>query len=135
MFLLRKPKKNCFSNLNENDIVDNKLFWKTVKPSFSDKVILRDKINLSENGQISKSELETAGALNNVFSNIIKNLEISKFSDYEPFIYNIEDKTLRASLKYKKHPSIIPIQNQLKTPDTFYFTELEVTSLKKKLIT
>ena len=121
--------------MNENDIVDNKLFWKTVKPSFSDKVILRDKINLSENGQISKSELETAGALNNVCSNIIKNLEISKFSDYEPFIYNIEDKTLRASLKYKKHPSIIPIQNQLKTPDTFYFTELEVTSLKKKLIT
>ena len=31
----RKPKKNYFSNLNIKDIVDNNLFWKTVKPSLS----------------------------------------------------------------------------------------------------
>ena len=54
--LLRKSKKNYFSNLNEKDIVDDKLFWKTVKSSLADKVILRDKINLSENGHIIKSE-------------------------------------------------------------------------------
>ena len=54
----------------------------------SDKVILRYKINLSENGQIIKSELEAAEIFDNFFSNI-KNLEISKFSDYEPFTGNI----------------------------------------------
>ena len=52
--LLKKSKKNYFSNLNEKDIVDDKLFWKTVKSSLADKVILRDKINLSENGHIIK---------------------------------------------------------------------------------
>ena len=52
-------------------------------------IILRDKINLPENGQIIESDLETTEVLNNSFSNIIKNLDLSKFSDYETFIDNI----------------------------------------------
>ena len=52
-------------------------------------IILRDKINLPENGQIIESDLESTEVLNNSFSNIIKNLDISKFSDYETFIGNI----------------------------------------------
>ena len=52
-------------------------------------IILRDKINLSENGQIIESDLETTEVPNNSFSNIIKNLDISKFSYYETFIDNI----------------------------------------------
>ena len=44
--LLKKSKKNYFENLNENDILDNRLFWKIIKPSFSDKIMIRD---LSEN--------------------------------------------------------------------------------------
>ena len=60
---------------------------KTVKTE----IILRDKINLFENSQIIKSELETGEVLNSFSSNIIKNLEISKFSDHEPFKDNVED--------------------------------------------
>ena len=86
--------------------------WKTVKPSLSNKIILRDKINLSVNGQIIKKQLETAKVFINFFSNTIQNIEISKSSDCEPFIENIEDRTLRAFLKYENHPSIIVIQNQ-----------------------
>ena len=40
--LLKKPKKKYFANLNEKDILYNKLFWKTIKPSLSDKVMTRD---------------------------------------------------------------------------------------------
>ena len=41
--LIRKSKKrNNYSNLTEKEIVDDKLFWKTVKPSLSVKVIARD---------------------------------------------------------------------------------------------
>ena len=36
--LLRKTKKRYYENLNEKSVVDNKLFWKTVKPLLSDKV-------------------------------------------------------------------------------------------------
>ena len=98
----------------------------------SDKVILRDKTNLSENSQIIKSELQTAELLDNFFSNIIKNFETSKFSNYKPFIDNTEDKTLRAILKYKNHPSILLFKINLKM-QTFYLTELEVTDIEKEI--
>ena len=35
--LLRKNKKDYYANLNVKDIVNNKQFWRTVKPFFSDK--------------------------------------------------------------------------------------------------
>ena len=50
---MKKYKKKYFANLNKKDILDNKLFCKTIKPSFSDKVMTRDRINLSEKRRIS----------------------------------------------------------------------------------
>ena len=91
----------------------------------------RDRINLSEKGELVKTELETAEVLNKLFSNIVNNLEILKYSKYESFIDNIEDQTLRAILKYKNHPSIIVIQNKFKGRDVFYFRELEKKEIQK----
>ena len=80
--LLKKSKKKYFANLNEKDILDNKLFWKTIKPSFSDKIMTRNRRNLkkSEKEEKIKTELETEKVLNEFFSNIVINLEISKYS-------------------------------------------------------
>ena len=36
--LIRSEKKNFFSNINMSDITNNKTFWKTVKPFFTDKI-------------------------------------------------------------------------------------------------
>ena len=69
---LRKTKSYC-DNLDEKEVTDNKTFWETVKPDVSDKSIKRDKIHLNENGELIKSESETAEILNNSFSNIMKN--------------------------------------------------------------
>ena len=41
---LRKEKKNFFANLDTNNITDNKIFWQTVKPFFSDKTLDSDQI-------------------------------------------------------------------------------------------
>ena len=35
--LLQKSKKDYFTNLNKENIADNKLFWKTVEPFLSKK--------------------------------------------------------------------------------------------------
>ena len=35
--LLRKTKQQYFKNMNLNDIIDNKTFWRTIKPSFNEK--------------------------------------------------------------------------------------------------
>ena len=42
--LLRKEKQEYFANLNETDIIDNTMFWQTVKPFLSEKLKSREKI-------------------------------------------------------------------------------------------
>ena len=73
--LLRKTKKEYYQNLNEKSVIDNKSFWKTVKPFLSDKTHGNDKIHLIENDELLKTDLETADVFNEFFSNI-KHLKI-----------------------------------------------------------
>ena len=47
--LIKKTKRNFYNNLNVNKITDNKSFWKTVKPSFTEKTLKYEKIVLTEN--------------------------------------------------------------------------------------
>ena len=75
---MKKSERKYFVNLNEKDILDNKLFCKTIKPSFSDKTMTRDRINLSEKEELVKNELETSEVLNKFFSNNVNNLEFQK---------------------------------------------------------
>ena len=60
--LLRKSKKKYYENLDERNLMDNKLFRKS---SFSDKIVTRDRIYLTEDGEVVKTESATAETLNN----------------------------------------------------------------------
>ena len=93
---LRKTKKAYYENLHERKVSDNKLFWKTVKPSLSKKFNTRERISLTENGKLVKTEKETAEVFNNFFGNIVKNLNISQYSDFDPIIENVKDPTLKS---------------------------------------
>ena len=46
--LIRRENKNFFNNISTRDIADNKTFWKTVKPLFTDKIQTKSKITLIE---------------------------------------------------------------------------------------
>ena len=67
--LLRKTKKDYYGNLNEKDVIDNKMFWKTVKPLFSDKVKSSEKITLVYEDKIITTDDENGKILNSFFSN------------------------------------------------------------------
>ena len=131
--LLRKAKKRS-ENLNEKFVVDNKLFWKTVKPLLSDNVAGKDEIHLIENNELVKTDLETAEVLNNFFSNIVQNLDISRYSNDEPLVSNTNDATLKAILKYRNHPSIIAIQNKCKGKGNFNFIEVGHKQIEKEIL-
>ena len=47
--LLGKAKRQYFSNLEPKLITDNNKFWNSVKPLFSDKITVKEIINLTEN--------------------------------------------------------------------------------------
>ena len=48
--LLRRTKKEYFQNLNVKDLSDNKHFWKTIKPHFSNKKFNLNKLLLQGKG-------------------------------------------------------------------------------------
>ena len=79
--LLRKVKKRHYETLNEKSVIDDKLFWKAVSPFLSDKIVGKSNIHLTENGELTKQDLETAEILNYSFPNIVQNLDITRYSD------------------------------------------------------
>ena len=102
-------ESNLYANLDKKNVSDNKLFWKVIKPSLSDKSYVKEQINLVEKGEILKKDLDTADVLNTFFGSIVKNLKINAYSNFDSMINHVKDPNLRAILKYKDHPSILAI--------------------------
>ena len=87
--LLRKTKRQYYSNLDEKNICDNKTFWKTVKPMLPKKTKSNKKVNLIENDEIIKTEKATAKVLIAFFSNIVQNLDIQQYNVDDPICENM----------------------------------------------
>ena len=110
--LLRKAKKQYFSNLEPKVITDNKKFWKSVKPLFSDKITVTKIIILIENGEVLNSDTDIVDTFNVYFSNVVQNLNTPR-----------ENSTLNTDLsinpvlalveKYKHYQGIISIDKKV----------------------
>ena len=79
--ITRKSKRNYYSSLGNSNVTDNKLLWKTVKPFFSDKGPIRQKIKLTEIDRILGNIKEISEIFNNFFSSIVPRLNIPKYED------------------------------------------------------
>ena len=65
--LLRKIKKDFFNNLDVKCVTDNKQFWKTVKPSLTDKTLKDERTTLIENEKVLSDERELVKIFNEYF--------------------------------------------------------------------
>ena len=45
--------------------------------------------------------MKTAEVLNSFFTNIVSNLKIPQYSDFDPIVQSVEDPTLKVIVKYK----------------------------------
>ena len=136
--LLRKEKKKYYNNLDLKVFEDNKLFWKRIKPLFSEKTKLKGNITIVENGKVTSNKTEVAEMLNNYFIEAVENLEIQEFVPDIDFVHSKDgddniDSIIR---KYKSHPSILKIKENVKVETKFKFidiTEEEIEIGIKKL--
>ena len=122
--LIRGQKKNFFSNINTNDITDNKTFWKTVKPFLTDKIKTKSKITLiekkclpgrSRGNSFRKNNYRRSGVaeVSNKFSiNIVPNLKISIDHCYNNDFIAADDQVTNAVHKFRNHSSIIMAKNK-----------------------
>ena len=136
--LLRREKKKYYNELDLKIFEDNTKFWQRIKPLFSDKHNgVQRNITIIENDLITTDKTEVAEKLNNFFIESIENLEI------EPFSTAMDDRSLDVIegiiKKYKSHPSIEKIKENLKVENKFIFkdmtsfeVEAEISKLNSK---
>ena len=123
--LFRKEKKKFYDNIDISLITDNKKFWQTVKPLFSEKHFGKKKVILVEGENIISNDREVAETMNDFFSNIVENLDINANQD-EHFIHDCDSNHISNIISnYKDHPSIIKIRETINISERFHFTPVD----------
>ena len=116
--LLTRTKKEFYNNLNVKYITENKLFWKTVKPSFTDKTLKDERITLVENNKVVSDESELVEIFSKDFGNILQNLSIDDLTNTS----DNDAVTIREAIeKYQNHPRINVIRENIDTTNYFSF--------------
>ena len=143
--LIRQEKKNFYSNLNMRDVTDNKMFWKKVRPLFTDKIQTKSKITLieknvlKENGKVNEVEevitddKAIAEIFNEFYVNIVPNLKISMENNFDTEFVKTENPVLNAVNKYKNHPSVIMIKEKIKPIEKFSFFPVQYDDVLRKI--
>ena len=130
-------------NLNEQDLTDNKQFWRTVKPLLSDKIksskkitLIQERETLDTEGNIDdefvNDDVKIAEILNRFSSNAVNDLKIPGFHGAVPLADNICHSIFRVILKYANHPSTITIKN-LNNTLMFSFSNVSVPDVRKEI--
>ena len=128
--LLCNTKKYDFQKLNIKDLTDNKKFWKTIKPFFSNKVLNSNKLMLREKDVVVADEKALATLMNNYFVNVTADLDLKRdsenFYDTPASVYNIKK-------KFQDHQSVLKIKKAFNVTDLFSFHEITEDEIRKEI--
>ena len=114
-------------------MTDNKKFWKTVKPFFSDKGVGKTDITLIEGDQIFQEDSEVAKILGDFFCNAVKSLNINIPDEYKSEGSALSDDPIENIISiYSNHPSIKLI-NENVVKGNFSFSTVKLTDIVKEV--
>ena len=109
----KSKQKQYFRNLDPKLKLITKFFWKLVKPLFSDKITIKEIINLTENGETLNLDIDITEMFNEYFNNIVQNLNIPRKNSLLNTDLSIIP-ILTAIEKYKYHQSNISINEKIR---------------------
>ena len=135
--LLRITKRKYYANLNIKKIKDSRTFWKTIRPLFSDKIVMQQNMTLLENATFNTDDSAIANIFNELFSNIVPNLQIIGNEDILINTIAIDDPIKRAILEYTFHPSVLKIKDMVNIKEMFsfaIFSQDDIATIIKTLI-
>ena len=139
--LLKREKKKYFHNLDTKNYADNKKFWRTVKPLFSNSTGGSQKVTLVNGEEIISNDDEIAKTFNYFFIDFVKNLTINGNRAVLTDVIELSDPVDIALKKFECHRSILDIKDKVNVESTFSFSEvhyadvmLEVKNLNDKKI-
>ena len=132
--LLKNAKKSFYGNLNPSIVCDNKIFWKKVKPLFSEKGSCPQNITLIENNVITDDDKVISETFNEFFSNVVTNLNIENNSNFVNNNIEEADPVLKSIRKYENHPSIFKIKEATNKLEHFTFQPTNLESAIKEIL-
>ena len=94
--------------MNIKEVLDNKLFWKSIKSFFSDKEPSTSKITLVEGNNIVSNEEEIANVMNDYFINVTRTLNLKKHFSASNGNPSQFDSHISIKMIHEKYPEIIP---------------------------
>ena len=106
-----------FGKLNHKVVSDNRKFWKTVGPLFSEKAFHKESIILNNSNKIISNNEELTEIFNKHFSKIVENLDIDETLASNIASSDITDPVFNAIKKYEDHPSIKKIKHFMSGKD------------------
>ena len=117
--------------MKTQDIKDNKKFWKTIRPYFSDKGYNQTKITVVKKDCVITDEKKIASLMNNYFTIITKTLDlkpstVSNTSDIEEITKHFDD-----------HISVCKIKeaySKILREDNFSFSMVSMDEVKKVVL-
>ena len=131
--LYKKEQKKYYSNLYLKQFTDNKTFWQNMKPFLSDKNKATEKIILVSDDKIFSDDLEIAEKFNEFFKNAVNNLNLSSNEDLLLSATHLSDPVQIAIEKFKNHPSILTIQNNVTIDQSFSFQMVSPDTIYKPI--
>ena len=127
--LLKRSKKDFYNNLKVKKVTDNKDFWKTIKPNFTDKVLKDEKIVLVEGDKVITPETDLAKMFKDHFENIVESFHIERPCkvdfDREPVVDAIKN--------FSQHTSILKINENTNFSACFSFRTVSKEDLLYQL--
>lgn len=81
---------------------DDKTFWATIKPLFTDKAVNQDRIFLVKENETILDNDKISEKVNNFFEDIVKHLKIPQNKEHLVNTDHIDDSILRAKEKFEK---------------------------------
>ena len=135
--LAKRERKTHYNKINEKDITDNRKFWNTMKPFFSDKGGTRDQIMLLENEEIISDPTQVAEVFNNYFQ---KSGSLSTLGITENRLLTNSSSESETGLdvdqcikKFENHPSIISINRHVVITERFHFSPITADDIDKQI--
>ena len=127
--LLCKTKLSYFQRLNPSSITDNKLFWKTVKPAFTDKVKAQEAITIIDEGNIISEDRKIANIFKNFFATAVEELNINRNLPCLSPVDNEMDPIMKACVKFQNHPSVLKMKEMHTPTSPFKFNYLSIEKM------
>ena len=131
--IYKRERRKYYTNLNLNDITDNKKFWNTIKPLFSNKGGSKDSIVLVKGDKVISDDAEVAHTFNDFFKRTVSTLDIIENRYLITETNNEKCDVNEAITKFKNHPSIINIKDNVTTEIEFSFSNVNIDEMKLEI--